>query len=59
MMDWTIHILVWARLRNQMLHSGRGPVYTSWLIRRIEGVVVSCGVRCFPTVKCADIHEWC
>ena len=53
--DWTISIFVWARLRNQMLR-GRGPVYTSRLIRRIEGVVVSCGVGRIPAVEGAYIH---
>ena len=38
---------------------GRAPENTSWLVLWIEGVVVSCGVRCFPTVECTDIHGWC
>ena len=58
-MDWTIGEFVWVRLRNERFHPGRGPVYTSWLVRWIEGVVVSCSMRCFSTVKCTDVHGWC
>ena len=36
-----------------------GPVYESWLVLWIKGIVVRCGVRRFPTVKCTDVRGWC
>ena len=36
----------------------RGPVYSSWLVLRLESVVVRGGMPSFPTVKCSHVYEW-
>ena len=29
-----------------------------WLVLRVKGIVVCCGVRRFPTTECSDVHGW-
>ena len=44
-MDWAADKSVWVFFPRRVFVQGRVPVYTSWLILRIESVVICCGMR--------------
>ena len=45
--------------RTESFIQGIGAVYSSWLFLLIESVVIRCGMRSLPTIKCAQVHGWC
>ena len=44
-MDWAADKFVWVRHSKEKSVQGRISVYPYWLILRIEGVVICCGMR--------------
>ena len=48
-----------VHLRIQTFRPGEMSSRPSWLVFRVESVVVSCGMRRFATVIRTDIYGWC